>query len=164
MAYVKRNLQVNGIEIYFEKKPSSHIIGSLKSDGWHWHNGKRCWYNKHNEYNYYVANRICNEFNGSIDKEEKNVIEAKGKNNINVDDNISIESDKYKLYKKYAYENLSDDKKRDIDFNEGIKTRIKKSDAFMDARPTQKENTLYKHQEKDVYQTIKNSLPFYLLK
>ena len=126
MAFVKKNTEVNGIEIYFEMKPSSLVLQSLKSDGWRWHNKKSCWYNRYSEYNYYVANRICNEVNEKANKPEKTEIPSLKDVERRVNPIIEEVNDNYK---KYAYENLSADKQQDIDYNDKIKQRIKESDV-----------------------------------
>lgn len=47
----------DGIEVYFNGKPSEDIRVALKSDGWRWHNTKKCWYN-HNTEDHLQALRI----------------------------------------------------------------------------------------------------------
>ncbi len=86
MAYVKRNLEHNGIEIYFDRKPSELILSSIKSEGWRWNGYKRCWYNYYSERHYAFANSICNEINGSTVK-KKEII--KKEENIEKTDKIA---------------------------------------------------------------------------
>jgi len=43
------NDQLKGVEIYFDGKPVQDIIDGLKSNGFRWHNGKKCWYAKQSE-------------------------------------------------------------------------------------------------------------------
>ena len=40
------NEEHNGIEIYFDNKPAAQTRDTLKSDGFRWHNAKKCWYAK----------------------------------------------------------------------------------------------------------------------
>lgn len=40
------NQDHNGIELYFSEKPNSATLEVLKANGWRWHNGKKCWYNR----------------------------------------------------------------------------------------------------------------------
>ena len=42
------NEEKQGEELYFEQKPSYEIIKELKSNGYKWHNVKKCWYRKLN--------------------------------------------------------------------------------------------------------------------
>ena len=46
IATVKENEEVQGIEIYFDTKPSYDIISELKENKFRWHNVKKCWYVK----------------------------------------------------------------------------------------------------------------------
>lgn len=41
---IENNTKMNGIEVYFEKKPEQKIIDGLKKNGFRWHNIKKCWY------------------------------------------------------------------------------------------------------------------------
>ena len=63
MAFVKRNFEHNGLEIYFSSIPSASVLTKLKSNGWRWHRQKRCWYNRYSENNYSFANCLCNDEN-----------------------------------------------------------------------------------------------------
>ena len=40
------NKELNGIELYFDKKPLQTIIDNLKNAGFRWHSFKKCWYAK----------------------------------------------------------------------------------------------------------------------
>lgn len=42
------NEEKQGEELYFESKPDYEIIKTLKSNGYRWHNQKKCWYRKLN--------------------------------------------------------------------------------------------------------------------
>jgi hypothetical protein len=46
IATVKENEMVQGIEVYFDTKPSYDIISELKENKFRWHNVKKCWYVK----------------------------------------------------------------------------------------------------------------------
>lgn len=46
IATVKENEIVEGIEVYFDTKPSYDIIKELKENKFRWHNVKKCWYVK----------------------------------------------------------------------------------------------------------------------
>ena len=43
------NDQLKGVELYFEGKPEQNVLDGLKSNGFRWHNGKKCWYAKQSE-------------------------------------------------------------------------------------------------------------------
>ena len=43
------NDKLKGVELYFEEKPEQTILDGLKSNGFRWHNGKKCWYAKQSE-------------------------------------------------------------------------------------------------------------------
>lgn len=44
-----KNYELNGIELYFESKPSREVLDYLKQNGFRWHNMKKCWYAKERE-------------------------------------------------------------------------------------------------------------------
>ena len=46
---VVKNYELNGIELYFEGKPSREVLDYLKQNGFRWHNTKKCWYAKERE-------------------------------------------------------------------------------------------------------------------
>ncbi|MCR4929103.1 MAG: DEAD/DEAH box helicase [Lachnospiraceae bacterium] len=240
MAYVKRNQEHNGIEIYFDSKPSNLILSSIKGAGWRWSSYKRCWYNYYSNSNYAFANSICNEVNktskvknhdekqeklgksdnstetrktNKTEKQENSVDlewlkflsnikvevtttlspeeEVAKKYNIHVNDKVTFVlsngiqafgvikkivseseihvdysyysngnkingidvfyADELKKdigYERYKYENLSVDKREDIDYNERVKNRIKgRIESFSEAYTTQQNNVLFKHQK-----------------
>jgi len=62
------NNELNGIEIYFDKKPSNEIIDTLKANGFRWHRMKNCWYNKQSEQALNLAQDIVN---GNVKNENK---------------------------------------------------------------------------------------------
>lgn len=43
------NEKLNGVELYFEEKPSKTVIDNLKDGGFKWHTLKKCWYAKKND-------------------------------------------------------------------------------------------------------------------
>ena len=51
--------ELNGIEIYFEKKPDYNICSQLKEVGWRWHPYKRCWYNRMSNGAESMAQKLC---------------------------------------------------------------------------------------------------------
>lgn len=55
------NKELNGIELYFDKKPSQTIIDSLKNAGFRWHSFKKCWYAKQNKKTLELAESIAGE-------------------------------------------------------------------------------------------------------
>ena len=67
----------NGIEIYFDVKPSEDVLEELRSNGWRWHRVKQCWFSKKNSETEKFAKTLCNESPGSKfqDKKESHPIE-----------------------------------------------------------------------------------------
>lgn len=51
----------NGIEIYFDVKPSEDVLDELRGNGWRWHRVKHCWFAKKNPQNEQFAKTLCNE-------------------------------------------------------------------------------------------------------
>lgn len=46
---IRHNKKAKGIELYFYRKPSQEVCDSLKSQGFRFHSGKGCWYQKINQ-------------------------------------------------------------------------------------------------------------------
>ncbi len=42
------NEEHQGEELYFDEKPTSEVITTLKENGYRWHRTKHCWYRKLN--------------------------------------------------------------------------------------------------------------------
>lgn len=51
----------NGIEIYFDEKPSTSVCEELKENGWRWHRVKRCWFTKKSSDAEALAKKLCGE-------------------------------------------------------------------------------------------------------
>lgn len=68
MARYERNREKNGIEIYFDGKPSDDVIAELKENRWRWFPAKRCWYTRYSADNEMLAKRLCAEQAGSNSK------------------------------------------------------------------------------------------------
>jgi hypothetical protein len=49
MMQLLKNEQQNGFELYFDEKPKIEILEALKSNGFRWHNVKKCWFAKASE-------------------------------------------------------------------------------------------------------------------
>jgi hypothetical protein len=64
------NNELNGIELYFDKKPLQDIIDSLKNAGFRWHKLKKCWYAKQSEKTLKIAQSITG-------KQAETITEAK---------------------------------------------------------------------------------------
>lgn len=43
---IVENKEHNGEELYFDEKPSKQVLDTLKSNGYRWHNVKKCWFRK----------------------------------------------------------------------------------------------------------------------
>lgn len=59
MAHYLRNTEKNGIEIYFDGKPSDDILTRLKENHWRWFRAKSCWYNRYSVENEALAKELC---------------------------------------------------------------------------------------------------------
>lgn len=59
-AVLKINEELNGIELYFEGKPSEEIRSTLKENKFRWSGFKKCWYTKQSETALKVAENITN--------------------------------------------------------------------------------------------------------
>jgi hypothetical protein len=46
---VLKNEAQNGLELYFDTKPEQQVIEALKTNGFRWHNVKKCWFAKASE-------------------------------------------------------------------------------------------------------------------
>ena len=61
MARYERNREKNGIEIYFDGKPSDDVSAELKGNRWRWFPSKRCWYTRYSADSELLAKRLCEE-------------------------------------------------------------------------------------------------------
>lgn len=59
MAQYKINIQLDGIEIYFDEKPTDDVLQRLRDNRWRWHRGKHCWYSRISEESLQFANELC---------------------------------------------------------------------------------------------------------
>ena len=57
---IVKNIEHNGIELYFESKPGKEIIEALKEAKFRWHNLKKCWFAKETKDRLNLANKIKN--------------------------------------------------------------------------------------------------------
>lgn len=57
---IVKNIEHNGIELYFENKPEKVIIEALKEAKFRWHNFKKCWFARENQERLELANKIKN--------------------------------------------------------------------------------------------------------
>ena len=51
--------ELNGIEIYFDRKPDESVLEKLREGGWRWHFGKKCWYAKNSVSAECLAKELC---------------------------------------------------------------------------------------------------------
>lgn len=77
MAYYIHNTEKNGIEIYFEQKPSNDIVSKLKKDFWKWHSAKKCWYNYFSEVHEEYAKSVCTDAKGHTEEKAQETIGKK---------------------------------------------------------------------------------------
>lgn len=57
---ILENKEFNGLEIYFDKRPSQKTITELKEHRFKWHTAKKCWYNKLTEQSQKFAYSLAN--------------------------------------------------------------------------------------------------------
>lgn len=57
---IVKNIEHNGIELYFENKPEKVIIEALKKAKFRWHSIKKCWFARENQDRLILANKIKN--------------------------------------------------------------------------------------------------------
>ena len=61
MAKYKLVPELNGIEIYFDEKPSADIRSKLAANRWRWNGAKGCWYTKQSKQAEKLAKELCNK-------------------------------------------------------------------------------------------------------
>jgi hypothetical protein len=79
-ATYKLNDEKNGVEIYFDEKPSSGVLEMLKAHGFRWSKYKKCWYAKQSDETISLAEQLANN---ELDKTITNEITYP---DINIDD------------------------------------------------------------------------------
>ena len=70
MPRYSRNYERNGIEIYFEKKPSEAVRDALKVNGWRWSSYNKYWYNYYSDMNLRFAEELCGGNNKGMFQED----------------------------------------------------------------------------------------------
>jgi hypothetical protein len=65
------NNELKGIEIYFDSKPEQSTIDTLKTDGWRWHNFKKCWYTKQSDKSLALAESLVSGSTKEVKAEAK---------------------------------------------------------------------------------------------
>jgi len=55
-----KNEELKGIEIYFDEKPQTEVLSTLKAEGFRWHRVKKCWYNKISDAVLKIAESLAN--------------------------------------------------------------------------------------------------------
>ena len=80
------NHQFNGVEIYFDTKPSSTVISELKSRRWRWLQTKKCWYNANTPSNLEYAKSICSsaEHRTTVHSQCNDVVNSNSTTNTNL--------------------------------------------------------------------------------
>ena len=80
------NHQFNGVEIYFDTKPSSTVISELKIRRWRWLQAKKCWYNANTPSNLEYAKSICSsaEHRTTVHSQCNDVINSNSTTNTNL--------------------------------------------------------------------------------
>ena len=96
MCKVVMNNKLNGVELYFNDKPSTEVRKNLKSEGFHWNGKKLCWYAKQNDNTLAVANTYgYNEENTEIKTAKKvdneiDLFELTRIDNIEINKEVSL--------------------------------------------------------------------------
>ena len=80
------NQQFNGVEIYFDTKPSATVISELKSRKWRWLQTKKCWYNTNTPSNLEYAKSICSsaEHRTTVQSQGNDVVNSNSTTNTNL--------------------------------------------------------------------------------
>ncbi len=92
MPRFKINTEKNGIELYFESKPSESIRTSLKSSGWRWSSFGMFWYNFNTSSNLQFARQLCNS-TSEIIYDNFNSNKSSRDNKINFKDKEPLKSE-----------------------------------------------------------------------
>ena len=98
------NEEHQGEELYFDEKPKSEVITTLKENGYRWHRTKHCWYRKLN----YTGKK-------QIKQEQKNYLDVKvgdifhfswgyEQTNANYFQVVALKGTKQVIIKEIAYE------------------------------------------------------------
>lgn len=61
MCKVLLNNELNGVELYFNGKPSQEVREEMKINGFRWNGKKVCWYAKQNNKTIALANKLGNK-------------------------------------------------------------------------------------------------------
>lgn len=108
------NEDKNGVEIYFNNKPSEDVRNNLKSNGFRWSKYNKCWYAKQNEDTLKFANSLTNTTEEEIkqisaeykEEKEKEIDNKLNELNINdiesyvIDDNLSRRENENGFFRK----------------------------------------------------------------
>lgn len=108
---IELNNEQNGIELYFDEKPSGNIITELKENKWRWHKVKKCWYAKNTEDKLTYAKNITNE-DIEVSEGNKLVTSTNIKYGKQISDYITKEEFEERLRKYYSgghFDRHSDD-------------------------------------------------------
>ena len=70
---ITRNEEFKGLEVSFEKKPSTKVLNQLKQNGFRWHSKKKVWYAKETKERY----NFLQSLDENVEVEEQKQIENK---------------------------------------------------------------------------------------
>ena len=127
MDHYIRNKEKNGIEIYFDKKPSSETLMKLKENHWKWFRAKGCWYNRYIVDNEALAKELC---------------EGNLKEELTAEDRLKKELDKLMLDSVYDLHNTSKLKSKHSARNELYKASTLRKDSSVIERDYNIEKSL----------------------
>lgn len=85
---ILKNEEKQGIELYFNSKPVQTVLEDLKTNGFRWHNVKKCWYNKISDLALSLVDKLSNglEITTETTKAEKQPKEAINKYGVKIGD------------------------------------------------------------------------------
>lgn len=126
---VKLNLELNGVEVYFESKPDTKTLNYLKNNKFRWHRVKKCWYSKNGKESQKIIKDIRK---GNIPEVEE--LQIKKNNEEKLD--ISIIDDPDNAYLGgHGWYGVNSKKDYNIkDINKICKTELKKQNIKIQAQ------------------------------
>lgn len=150
MSYYVQNEELNGIEIYFDKKPSVHIREYLKAYSFKWNSNKRCWYAKNTADALEIAKAVVDEEHAFVSDDGANNSEQSKEAYYNA--KIKEINDKIqgteKLLRSVENKNISS---REKSSKNKEKEKINKDEKKVEVDYVNKENIISLRRKKNVF-------------